>query len=245
MNGYEWRRTLRNAVYRADGAEVVALLERDLTSHDALQLIGDGLLAALLQHVDGATGAAVNCAAALRERGWRGDDDLALHLEAALGTTPIPTLRTLAVDLEELASILEGDAVHGGGRIDLHTGEVWPQAAIDYAQETGDEDADESDDEEQWLWVHCEGSHAAYHDMELFIGSVDDPGRAERLAYAIQGRGAFRRFRDVLDRWPDELDRWSTFADERQRGRARAWLTEAGYRIAPSPTPTPRKQPGR
>ena len=49
-------------------------------------------------------------------------------------------LRPLPVDLEELAMILEGDPVHGGGRIDLRTGEVWPQSAIEYAEEVGEID---------------------------------------------------------------------------------------------------------
>jgi hypothetical protein len=69
--------------------------------------------------------------------------------------------------------------------------------------------------------------------MEDFIGTVADKGRADRLSIAISGRGAFRRFKDVLARWPDELERWYTFSDERQRGRARAWLAAAGY--APQP----------
>jgi hypothetical protein len=54
-------------------------------------------------------------------------------------------LRPLPVDLEELAGVLEGDPVQGGGRIDLQSGEVWPQAAIDYAQEIGEE-IEEGDD---------------------------------------------------------------------------------------------------
>jgi hypothetical protein len=40
----------------------------------------------------------------------------------------------LPVDLEELAGILEGDPLSVGGRIDIRTGEVWPQAAIEYAR---------------------------------------------------------------------------------------------------------------
>ncbi len=141
-------------------------------------------------------------------------------------------LKALPVELEELADILEGDPMQGGGRVDLHTGEVWYQAAIDDAQEMGGEDEDESDDAAHWLWVECAGSREGYRDMELFIAIVDDADRADRLDVAIRGRGAFGRFKDVLARWPDELERWYTFSEERQRGRARAWLAGAGYRVA-------------
>jgi hypothetical protein len=37
--------------------------------------------------------------------------------------------------------------------------------------------------------------------------------------------------KDVLGRWPGELDRWYAFSAERQRGRARAWLADAGYYV--------------
>ena len=107
---------------------------------------------------------------------------------------------------------------------------MWPAAAIEYARETGEEDEDTGDDPERWLWVQNTGSRAGYRDMAEFIDTVTDPARADRLGIAIQGRGAFRRFKDTLARWPVELDRWYGFSDDRQRGRARAWLAEAGYR---------------
>ena len=55
---------------------------------------------------------------------------------------------------------------------------------------------------------------------------------AEPLAVAITGRGAFRRFKDTLSRWPDPMTRWHGFSAERQRGRARQWLADYGYRPA-------------
>ena len=223
----DFRSELRGAVYRGDGPAVVALVGDQLLPGDALQLIGDGLVVALALQTQGAADLAVACVRALRERGWDGDDELADQLGALLGTGPTPLLRPLPVDLEELAGVLEGDPTFGGGRLDLLTGQVWPQAAIDYARETGEEDEDESDDADRWLWVHCEGSRAGYHDMVQFIGTVDDRDRADRLGIAIEGRGAFRRFKDVLARWPGELDRWYGYADDRQRGRARAWLADA------------------
>jgi hypothetical protein len=69
--------------------------------------------------------------------------------------------------------------------------------------------------------------------MEAFIETVADDDRADRLSIAITGRGAFRRFKDVLDRWPDDLERWHVYSGERQRGRAHAWLAAAGYSPRP------------
>jgi hypothetical protein len=184
--------------------------------------------------VDGAPDLAGRCAAALRERDWHGDEVLADQLDGAAGAGPLPALRPLPVDLEELATILQGDPLQVGGAIDLETGRVLPDAAIEYARETGAEDVD-LDDDERWLRVRSEGSHRGFRDMRDFIGTVADADRADRLSIAISGRGAFRRFKDVLSRWPDELRRWFGFSAERRRGRCRAWLADEGYAVSPAP----------
>lgn len=240
MGGTEWRAQLRGAVYRGDARAVIRLAGPDLKINaTALQLIGDGLIRALTERIEGAAELAADCVAELAERDWPGDLVLGEQLQALLGTGPAPMLRPLAVDLAELADILEGDPTHGGGLLDLHTGEVWPQATIEYAHESSEEiegAPDEDDDPERWLPVECEGSREGYHDMETFIDTLVDPQQADRLTVAIQGRGAFRRFKDALQRTPDELERWFAFSEERQRGRARTWLADAGYkpRAAPS-----------
>jgi hypothetical protein len=169
----------------------------------------------------------------LRQRGWEGDEDLAAQLAAVVGETPPPELRSLPVDLDELSWILEGDGSSGDGRVDLLTGEVWPETAIDYAEETGEELPD-PDDSDRWLFVSCKGPREGYRDMEDFIASLRSSERADLLSVAIEGTGAFRRFRDVLDRWPDEKERFFTFSGERQRGRARSWLVLAGVAATPA-----------
>lgn len=219
---------LRSFLYGGDAAGLVSVLAGEPWPDDSLQLVGDGLISAVRAQVEGAPGLAAACAAALHERDWEGDDELAQALGAALGTTPTPLLRPLPVDLEELSMVLEGDPVQGGGRIDLTTGEVWPQSALEYAVEGGELDEDD-DDPTRWLWVTCEGSRAGFRDMVIFIDGLDDAGLADRLSRAISGRGAFRRFKAVLAEHPGLLHRWYAFSNDRQRGRARSWLGEEGY----------------
>jgi uncharacterized protein UPF0158 len=218
-------RELRGAVYRAD--ESLPDLVRGRLSDEVLQMVGDGLLAVVAAGVAGATEVAAQCAVALRNRNWEGDSELADQLDAACGRGATPMLRSLSVDLDDVALALHGDQAMGGGRIDRETG-VWRPYDDGY-DDVGDEDEDE-DDPDRWLYVESMGSHESYHDMEVFISTVADPDIVDRLEIAITGRGAFRRFKDVLSRWPDELTRYFAMRDERERGRARAWLADQGYR---------------
>ena len=71
-------------------------------------------------------------------------------------------------------------------------------------------------------------SRAGYEDMEAFIETVASLRLQERLWGAIRGRGAFRRFKDVLAGQPAERERWFAFRDGRVRQRALAWLAEEG-----------------
>jgi hypothetical protein len=237
MTGYwneESLRLLRGARSRGDGKALVALLAgRPLG--EVLQQAGDAVGGAVAEQVPGATELAERCIAALGERDWEGDGELAEQLAAALGRGPVPLLRPLAVDLEELSGMLEGDPVFGGGRIDLATGDCWP-GQVDSGEWEEDGSGEwEEDGSGRWLPVWCEGSRDGYRDMELFIDTVGDAGFTDRLQIAIAGRGAFRRFKDVLARREDELRRFYVFAEERQRGRARAWLAGHGYRPTARP----------
>ena len=64
--------------------------------------------------------------------------------------------------------------------------------------------------------------------------TIPDPDLADRLDRAIQGKGAFGRFKNHLARHPTAFARWISFSAEHQRGRARQWLAANGYRPNPS-----------
>jgi hypothetical protein len=217
---------LRGAVYRGDGQAVIAALrERPLES--VLQLAGDGLLVALRQQARGARELAGGCLDALRERMAEGDEELADELAAALGGAVLMR-RPVPVELDELSSWLESSPVDGGARLDVETGEIWSAEVegLDGGEGLGLGEAEPADfeDPERWLWIDGVGSGVAYRDMVDFAATATDPVLADRLEAALDGRGAFRRFKDVLDREADELTRWHVFSGDRRRGRARAWL---------------------
>jgi predicted nucleotidyltransferase len=80
-------------------------------------------------------------------------------------------------------------------------------------------------------------SHEAYRDMERFISSVQDERLQNRLWQAIQGRGAFRRFKDVLAGHYREEKRWYALQDSQVKGRILDWLASEGIEPIDSASP--------
>ena len=129
--------------------------------------------------------------------------------------------RALPVDLDELADLLEGGDDVRFGLVDLRTGEV-SSVFGDVGEYLGlGEGFDPDEDPDRWLVVRRVGSRAAYQDMVAFIEQVNDPAQRDRLEIAISGKGAFRRFKDVLARDEAELHRFFAFTNDRKRERAR------------------------
>jgi len=58
------------------------------------------------------------------------------------------------------------------------------------------------------------------------ITTVEDDHLSELLEVAINGKGAFRRFKDVLLNYPEERERWFQFKDDRMKERALEWLDD-------------------
>lgn len=66
-----------------------------------------------------------------------------------------------------------------------------------------------------------------YRDMADFAEQITDERAGRRLARAIQGRGAFRRFNDEMhEEYPDLLPAWYAFRDIRATRRAIEWLVD-------------------
>jgi hypothetical protein len=77
---------------------------------------------------------------------------------------------------------------------------------------------------ERFLRVPVADSHEGYRDMEEFVETVQKSSVQMRLAQALHGKGAFRRFKDALLSYPQERERWFAFQNERIRLRILDWL---------------------
>ena len=88
-------------------------------------------------------------------------------------------------------------------------------------------------------------SREGYSDMEAFIPTVDDQRLQNLLWRAIEGRGAFRRFKDVLERERRTRERWFTFQGERRRERAHHWLESEGIEAIHIPRSLPEDVPAQ
>jgi hypothetical protein len=64
--------------------------------------------------------------------------------------------------------------------------------------------------------------------MERFIATVDESDLRDQLLASIDGKGAFRRFKDVLMSFPVDRERWFTFRSERLRFCMESWLNAHG-----------------
>jgi hypothetical protein len=77
-----------------------------------------------------------------------------------------------------------------------------------------------------YLRVEPASSREQYRWMEKFVGSVTDEALRERLIISIDGKGAFRRFKDVLLAYPAERERWFSYRAELLHWHIQTWLEQ-------------------
>lgn len=128
-----------------------------------------------------------------------------------------PRLPIDRIDLEQL-----GDALDDHGSFECYfdpsTGETVPDFD---AAEVGE---DAVIDVEGMVYVAPMPSRDAYAEMSRFAESVGDRAMQRRLLRALEGKGAFRRFRDEVWSDPDLSQLWRRFEQHGQQRRALQWL---------------------
>jgi hypothetical protein len=143
--------------------------------------------------------------------------------------------KDVPVDWEALEDAFENNAPEVHSYLQLATGEVIrvvdgvadPQMHARIAADVGYLRVDPVSSREQYRW------------MERFIPMVDNLELRARLNQAIDGKGAFRRFKDVLMAHAEERERWFTYRSERLKTFMDAWLTAHSLRAIARPAWVP------
>ncbi|MGH2963034.1 MAG: UPF0158 family protein [Solirubrobacterales bacterium] len=129
-----------------------------------------------------------------------------------------------SVDLEMLRGALEDHSPTMQWWLDPETGESIPKSEDIPWGELGLTEADQ----DRLIPIEPTPSRESYSDMEDFIARVGDPRARDLLERAIEGRGAFRRFKDTLLEFEELREAWFAFHDARTERRAIAWLAGEG-----------------
>jgi hypothetical protein len=137
--------------------------------------------------------------------------------------------RDVPIDWEALEDAFENNAPEVHSYLHLSTGEVL--RVVDGIADPEMHQRIASDT--SYMRVEPVSSREQYRWMERFIPMVEDKPLSDLLTQAIDGKGAFRRFKDVLMSHGAERERWFAFRSERLRVFMEAWL--AAHALKPTP----------
>lgn len=84
------------------------------------------------------------------------------------------------------------------------------------------------DEEGRYVRIPEREPHMAYKSMSDFIETVEDPLLREELSNALNGKGAFRRFKDVLIDYPKERKRWHGYNAKAMKKEIIEWVRSIG-----------------
>lgn len=131
--------------------------------------------------------------------------------------------KKIAVDISGICSAMDDNSLAFQHYLDLETGDVVsvsemePELDRDISQRIGE-------NPDRYALIPPIPSREAHGHMEDFIYTIEDEDLRDRLGHAIRGRGAFRRFKDVLNHNPEEQTRWYHFKHNILKREAMEWL---------------------
>lgn len=161
-------------------------------------------------------------------------------------------MKKLKVDLEMIANAMEDVArMDMDYYLDKETGEViiTSEETFGYAEEE-DEDKIREDlpdwqkedvklakdilfkNPDRYICIPERPSYEGYNLMVEFAEKVEDELLREKLNIALDGKGAFRRFKNVIADYPDYREKWFKFSDERMNKKVIEWLSSIGIEPA-------------
>lgn len=114
-------------------------------------------------------------------------------LERAEKVIELNKLSSSDIDIDEVMFAMEDHSSETVHFLNKKTGRV-----VSLSESEDENKIEEVSHSNDYLYIEPFESNESYRKMEEFIEMVDDKGLKEKLVIAIQGPGAFRRFKDVL-----------------------------------------------
>ena len=139
--------------------------------------------------------------------------------------------KILKIDLDELYSAMENSSYEVEYYLDLETGEILFVSEGMDDEETGKLKIQIGEELGRYELIPKAESYGGYRDMQAFIATIENEHLAELLEVAINGKGAFRRFKAVLLNYPKEREKWFEFKDARIQEQALEWLESIGVSL--------------
>lgn len=153
-------------------------------------------------------------------------------------------MRTLKIDWPGLLTAIH-EAEDGDIRwyLDVDTGQVVMGGDDRWGDGLAEDAEDEAPEHDPDRFLHVGGvsSRQAWRIRADFAATRTDPLLRDELDLALAGKGAFQRFKQVLEQTPGLRDAWFDFEHARAIRDARDWLESVA--IEPSNTPPEPPQP--
>lgn len=158
------------------------------------------------------------------------DNDTRTDPEAAAEL--VSDSRALDIDWAALEAAFDNHSPELRSYLDLQSGELLTVFTSERDSEVSSAVQAEPD---RYLFIEPVPSRDQYRIMERFIETVPYPSLAERLADAIVGKGAFRRFKDCIAQHGEERKRWFAFRDVLVRQMILEWCRGKGLEAIEDP----------
>jgi len=155
--------------------------------------------------------------------------------------------KKLKADLETIANAMEDtDRMDMDYYLDKETGEVIVllEEIFRYAEEDQDKVREDLPDwqkeqvklaqdilfknPDRYICIPERPSYEGYNLMVEFAEKVEDELLREKLSIALDGKGAFRCFKNVIADYPDYREKWFKFRDEKMNKKVIEWLNSIG-----------------
>jgi hypothetical protein len=142
--------------------------------------------------------------------------------------------RPITLNWTEFETAFERNAPGAESYLDLANGEI--VTVVEGQADAAERRVRVGRSPESFLRIEPASSREQYRWMERFVVTVTDTALRERLLIAIDGKGAFRRFKDVLLNYPGERERWFAYRGDLLHCRMKAWLDQVQLEpTAPAP----------